>query len=71
MQVLAIVPFAAMVNGQSVVARAGDIVEMPDGADWVRAGLATVVEVVEVESATAEPDGERADVRPRRKGKTQ
>lgn len=71
MQVLAIVPFVAMVGGQSVIARAGEIVEMPEGADWVRAGLATPVEVIEVETATAEPDGERADVRPRRKGRTQ
>jgi hypothetical protein len=69
MQVLAVVSFVAMVSGQSVAVRAGDVVEMPDGADWLRAGLATPVEVAEIESATVEPVGERADVRPQRKGK--
>lgn len=71
MQVFALRSFVAIVNGQAVTVRADEVVDMPDGADWVRAGLVTLVASVEVETATAEPDGERADVRPRHKGKTQ
>lgn len=64
---LTLVSFVAVVGGQSIAVRAGDVVEMPEGADWVRAGLATLVEVAGAESAVVEPDGEAADVRPRRK----
>lgn len=67
MQVQALVSFAAMVGGQSVAVRSGDVVEMPDGADWVLAGLATPL--LENETAVAEPGGELADVRPQRKGR--
>lgn len=44
MRVRALVSFAGSVNGCSYAANRGEIVEMPEGADWLRAGLVQVVE---------------------------
>lgn len=70
MQVQAMVSFAAMVNGQSIAVRAGEVVEMPEGADWLRAGLAIpfAEEGAPVEFATVDdaPGVERTVSRKRR-----
>lgn len=69
MLVQAMVSFGAMVNGQMVAVRAGEVVTLPDGADWVKAGLAIpFVEdgaPVEIETATMDdaPGVERAVTR--------
>lgn len=66
MRVLALVSFVARVNGDTLSVQAGALVELPAGADWLAAGLATPAP--ETELATAEPDAERAvAVRPRRR----
>lgn len=55
MWVVALKGFAAMIGGEAVCVSARQVMELPIGADWVAAGLAEVVDVVEVvESATAD-----------------
>ena len=44
MQVVALKSFVAVVNGASMPVRDGDVVEMPDGADWLRAGLVALMD---------------------------
>ncbi len=69
MLVQAMVSFGAMVNGQMVAVRAGEVRALPDGADWVKAGLVIpFVEdgaPVEIETATMDdaPGVERAVTR--------
>lgn len=69
MQVVALVSFVAMVNGASMPVRVGSVVEMPDGADWLRAGLVALMDAPfpPVETAVAEMPGvEKAVSRKRR-----
>ncbi len=65
MQVLALKSFVSVIDGQVLMARAGQMLEMPEGADWVQAGLVTLAQ--EVETATLTLNAETADVRPRKR----
>lgn len=58
MLVQAMVSFVAMIDGQMVAVRAGEVVTLPVGADWVMAGLAIpfVEDGAPVEFATAMVD---------------
>lgn len=69
MRVRALVSFTAVVNRQTISVQARQEFEMPDGADWVQAGLVVALApaapaVVEggpvVEAAEAPPVGETA-----------
>ena len=68
MQVQALVGFAAVVAGQPVAVRAGEVVELPAGADWLTAGLVVPLrdEPVETASLDAAPGVEHAVTRKRR-----
>lgn len=74
MLVQAMMSFAAIVNGQMVAVRAGEVVTLPAGADWVTAGLAIPFEEdgapVEIETAMVDdaPGVEHAVTR-KRKGR--
>ena len=68
MRVQAQVSFVAAWRGQEFVANAGELIEMPDDADWLRAGLVTAVPApAEMEAATAAPDEAERAVSPRRR----
>jgi hypothetical protein len=69
MLVQALTSFVALVGGgQSLTVRAGDVVEMPEGADWERAGLVAPVPPVDaLETADVKMDDlERAVTRKKR-----
>jgi hypothetical protein len=60
MKVKALKGFTAFVGEDSVSASEGQVLEMPAGADWIKAGLAIAVEgelpdVVAPETAAFEP----------------
>jgi hypothetical protein len=40
MKVIALISFVSRIDGQAYRANEGDELEMPKGADWVKAGLA-------------------------------
>lgn len=68
MQVQAIVGFGAMVKGQLVSVQAGEVVEMPEGADWLQAGLVALLEASPpVETAEAPQAGVEQAVTRKRK----
>lgn len=75
MRVQAQVSFVAAWRGQQYVANAGELIEMPDDADWLRAGLVAAVPApaevetatAEVETATAAPEDAERAVSPRRR----
>ncbi len=58
MLVQAMVSFGAIVNGQMVAVQAGELLTLPDGADWVKAGLVIPFkedgDPVEIETATVD-----------------
>jgi hypothetical protein len=67
MRVLALVSFVGMVNGQLLSVKKGAEIEMPDGVDWLTAGMVTPApELIEV-AVDPLPDVERAVSRKRRR----
>lgn len=73
MIVQALVSFGAMVGGQMVSVKAGELLALPPGADWLTAGLVAVVDAppdasaLETTEALPPPDTEHAVTRKRRK----
>ncbi len=65
MMVKALNSFVGSVNGAKYRVAAGDVLELPDGADWLRAGLVEVVAEPEAVEVVAEPEA----VKPARKKK--
>ena len=66
MNVVALVPFAARINGNMLTVEAGQLIDMPADADWLAAGLVAPVPDA-VETATlAHADVEQAVTRKRR-----
>lgn len=63
MQVLARVSFAAVVEGVALVVRAGEVVEMPAGADWLQAGLVTLIPTPVETAVEPQANVERATTR--------
>lgn len=70
MRVRALVSFAARIDGDVRAVQAGTLIDMPEGCDWLTAGLVTVATLTAapalteaVELATAEPDAEVATLR--------
>lgn len=65
MMVRALVSFMARIQGNTLPVRAGQLIDMPPGVDWLTAGLvapapAAAVAVEETELATADHAAERA-----------
>lgn len=65
MKVKAIVSFSARVDGRSYSPAEGDVLDMPDGADWLTAGFVVPVAEMERETAVA-PTGEKTTVTKRK-----
>lgn len=60
--------FVSIVDGQTLVVRVGQIVEMPDGADWLQAGLVRLVaETIETAALDVSAGAEQATTRRRRR----
>lgn len=51
MMVQALVSFVARIDGNAMTVRAGQIITLPAGADWLTAGLVTPVPDDQVETA--------------------
>jgi hypothetical protein len=70
MLVQAMTSFVAIIGGQMMTVRAGEVLELPEGADWLTANLAIPFvengEPVEIEMATLK--GTEKAVTRRRKG---
>ena len=70
MQVQAMVSFGAMINGEMLAVRAGEVLALPAGADWLTAGLVIpfAEDGVPVETASMDnaPGVEHAVTRKRR-----
>lgn len=66
MKVQAVVSFAGLVRGVAIAVQAGQVIDLPEGVDWLTAGLVAPAPapMSEVELAVAQRDAERA-VRPR------
>lgn len=71
MMVQALVSFVARINGNAMTIPAGQVIAMPDGADWLAAGLVAPVPEPEIETAVLAPDVETATVPRRRTGRGQ
>lgn len=56
MMVKALNSFVGSVNGIKYRVAAGDVLELPAGADWLRAGLVEVVAEPEAPEVVAEPE---------------
>lgn len=81
MRVHAFKSFVAVVNGRKYRVCEGDVVDMPDGADWIRAGLVEEAEPganpdsepdmddEKIETATALPAPETATGKPARRSR--
>lgn len=54
MQVKARISFVSTIDGKKYRVQAGDELELPDGADWLRAGLVTAVKA-QAETASVKP----------------
>jgi hypothetical protein len=54
--VKALIGFSSVIGGKKIVVQKGQVLLMPPGADWVRAGLAAPVRTMSVETATREPN---------------
>lgn len=56
MQVKALKSFGAVINNNFLSVAEGDVVELPEGADWVRAGLVEpIADPVGAENASIDP----------------
>lgn len=62
MKVKALKGFSAFVGDEMVCVSEGQMVELPKGADWVRAGLAVAVEDDETPAAVVKPAPESTSV---------
>ncbi len=70
MRVRALASFVARIDGQSVSVRAGQLIDLPAGADWLRAGLVAPApdDLAGPETASVQAGGETAALpRARRK----
>lgn len=68
MMVRALVSFVARIDGNTLNIQAGQLVDLPAGADWLAAGLVAPVPGEEVETAVVDAaDVERAVTRKRKR----
>jgi hypothetical protein len=68
MRVKAVISFVSRIEGQSYRVEEGQEVDMPDGADWMTAGL-VVPSKAKQERATKKPAETRAKRKPKAKPK--
>lgn len=61
--------FVSVANGQTTVVRVGQTVDMPDGADWLQAGLVEPIAPAAIETAALDVNAgtEQATARRRRR----
>ena len=60
--------FVSRIDNQTLAVRVGQIVEMPDGADWLQAGLVRLVaETIETAALDVNAGAEQATARRRRR----
>jgi len=67
MRVRALIAFAGVVRGEMIRVGAGEVIDLPAGVDWLKAGLVEELSESEETAELAMPDAEQAVVRRRRK----
>jgi hypothetical protein len=65
MRVKAINSFVGRHAGRKYIVKSGDVLELPAGADWLRAGLVVAIENVDLESEETPAAAEKPARKPR------